>query len=418
MFYAYVIEPMDLKVQAGTQTTLSPLSCSAAHISRETGFPCGLTIIDRKAYVGNSTNLPSLTQYASGYVDILDEPDNDIMKSGGFSLPGELMLIRNRTIQKSPRSRGGVPQIFVGRLEAGMILLVYSTDPIEHVSKAMLAYGVTSAMLLASGDDVYFSNPINAIQHGVRPVISLNVSRYMEVTRPIIVIDAACGGTNHGYTVPRRSSLGDIYEKDINLNVAKEMKTYLKEHYYGTFILTRDSDEFVTQKNRAALVSGLSADFVYTCRCGKGDGKARGFSVSYYDPCERTTAVKFLTSLSQTMRGSGVPTCLYTPHKMLASSGYAAPTVEVELARMDNALDLAAITSKATLKLIAGAQAEALAGTLGLTKKLSSDPDVPRKPLPTFGVSIGGFILKSAADSTCERLRNLGYDARVIEERK
>lgn len=90
--------------------------------------------------------------------------------------------------------------------------------------------------------------------------------------RPLVVIDPGHGGRDHG-------AKGKIsIEKEINLQVAKRIQSEL---YSGLpsveVILTRDTDEFVSLKERGRIANALNADIFISLHCNSNhNGKIRG----------------------------------------------------------------------------------------------------------------------------------------------
>ena len=68
-----------------------------------------------------------------------------------------------------------------------------------------------------------------------------------------IVIDPGHGGVDPG-TVQ-----GDLYEKDLNLIVAKKLKKYLKNQGFQV-VMTREKDETLTQKQRVSIAKAEKPD--------------------------------------------------------------------------------------------------------------------------------------------------------------
>src|SRR5699024_6353878 len=88
--------------------------------------------------------------------------------------------------------------------------------------------------------------------------------------QPVVYIDSGHGGTDSG------ASFYGAYEKKLNLNVAKYLKSDLEKRGY-TVIMSREKDTFVPLTDRALEANKLGADiFVsvhHNSMGGSGTGK-------------------------------------------------------------------------------------------------------------------------------------------------
>lgn len=93
----------------------------------------------------------------------------------------------------------------------------------------------------------------------------------------IIVVDAGHGGRDPGAT-----SITNIYEKDINLEIAKKLYQKLKSMNYKV-ILTRDSDEYVQNSSRANIANRKKARAFISIHCNAldNDNVTNGIQVLY-----------------------------------------------------------------------------------------------------------------------------------------
>ncbi len=89
----------------------------------------------------------------------------------------------------------------------------------------------------------------------------------------IIVIDVSHGGEDNGV------SLDKLSEKEITLSIAKKIKK-LNKNVNVDIILTRDSDKFVTQKERAESINKLNPDLVISLHVNSSkDKKNNGMEI-------------------------------------------------------------------------------------------------------------------------------------------
>lgn len=93
-----------------------------------------------------------------------------------------------------------------------------------------------------------------------------------------IVIDAGHGGKDPG-TV----SLGGIYEKDINLDISKKLSKKLKLKGYRV-ILTRDTDDFVANLERAKVANRENVSLFISIHCNAAENNSyvHGLQVLHY----------------------------------------------------------------------------------------------------------------------------------------
>jgi N-acetylmuramoyl-L-alanine amidase len=96
------------------------------------------------------------------------------------------------------------------------------------------------------------------------------------VGRPIVVIDAGHGGRDPG----ARSVSGAVAEKDLTLALARELRDKLVERRRVRVALTRDSDQYLSLDERAAVARRLDAAmFVSLHMDSAANPLARGASV-------------------------------------------------------------------------------------------------------------------------------------------
>ena len=127
----------------------------------------------------------------------------------------------------------------------------------EHISDMYFDYGSGEASIDFAMDGVY--EPVTKVDDHY---IYLSFLNPREVYDYIVVIDAACGGDDDGY------SAGDVHEKDVTLDVVQRMKRVLDQQgrqnvgiYY-----TRLSDRKIYLKERAELAEELGADLFLSVR--------------------------------------------------------------------------------------------------------------------------------------------------------
>ena len=96
-----------------------------------------------------------------------------------------------------------------------------------------------------------------------------------------IILDAGHGGEDIGTRGDGENY--DVLEKDVNLAMVMQMQSLLEE--YGVeVVLTRDSDETLSLKQRAKIENDYEADLFVSIHCNyyEGDASIRGFESYYY----------------------------------------------------------------------------------------------------------------------------------------
>ena len=90
-----------------------------------------------------------------------------------------------------------------------------------------------------------------------------------------LVIDAGHGGTDKG------STFESIYEKDINLSIAKKIQSFSKGKNVEV-ILVREDDKEVSLKDRITMINNLNPDLLLSIHINNSlDSKANGTEIYY-----------------------------------------------------------------------------------------------------------------------------------------
>ena len=79
---------------------------------------------------------------------------------------------------------------------------------------------------------------------------------FTPINKKYIVIDAGHGGNDMG------SVYGKVSEKEITVNIAKEIKKFNENQDQYEVILTRDSDTYPTLQERTAMINKLNPEIV------------------------------------------------------------------------------------------------------------------------------------------------------------
>ncbi len=91
----------------------------------------------------------------------------------------------------------------------------------------------------------------------------------------LVVIDAGHGGSDPG------ASYGGVYEKDLNLDIAKRLNTLLKSKNIKTY-MTREDDSFVGLYERAYIANELNATLFISIHNNAFHSKFKGTETLYY----------------------------------------------------------------------------------------------------------------------------------------
>lgn len=402
MVNGYVIKPSDLVLRTDTAPTYNPLIFSGGHISKTTGGYFGIVIQEGKAYVGSADELPVFIRNKDGTADILDKPYNDVVLECDFLISGLAILVKNNEVTLLNNSRGlrlrdYIKRVAIGILPNGNALVVMTKATVPELQRMLKAYGVDTALLIAS-DNIYFSNPRNAVLEGVQPVITLQAKYYEEFPTPIVVLDPA--------------------NSVVTIDIAKHMLQYLKENYYGTFIITRVEEDYLDLQERVDFVQDIKADFVYTLEYGQANGATRGFeSVYYSDTSEASRHMvesihkEIVKNLPEDIIDRGV-----FPKTLKRFEVYPCPSMVTKNLYVDNAKDMHLLDKPFIRKLLGEVQGEALASAMGLNKLVEKSRIDPQKNETYYRVNVGRFKLKLGAIELCEQLRQMGFDAYVSKD--
>ena len=80
-------------------------------------------------------------------------------------------------------------------------------------------------------------------------------SRDNQIDTPLIVVDAGHGGKDHG-----AKSVTGIKEKEVNIKIAKHVKSILVNRYKYRVVMTRKDDTFISLKDRSKISNKCNAD--------------------------------------------------------------------------------------------------------------------------------------------------------------
>ena len=101
-----------------------------------------------------------------------------------------------------------------------------------------------------------------------------------------IVVDAGHGGRDNGAI-----GAGGTREKDITLQIARELEAQLKATGKFSVLMTRDKDETVSLEERARIANSAGADLFISIHCNANPKRApRGWNVFFLAPAKNDSA--------------------------------------------------------------------------------------------------------------------------------
>jgi len=104
-----------------------------------------------------------------------------------------------------------------------------------------------------------------------------NTLKEKHVETPLIVIDAGHGGKDHGAV-----SASGIKEKDINLKIAKHVKTILVNRYKYRVVMTRKDDTFIPLKDRSKISNKRNANLFVSIHANAAKRKSAHGIETYF----------------------------------------------------------------------------------------------------------------------------------------
>lgn len=104
---------------------------------------------------------------------------------------------------------------------------------------------------------------------------------------PLIVVDAGHGGKDYG-----AKGHSGLWEKHLNLILAKRLKKILEKRYKYSVWLTRDVDTFIALKDRGEMANKIDADLFVSIHANAAERRsARGFETYYLGTASNERAI-------------------------------------------------------------------------------------------------------------------------------
>jgi len=94
---------------------------------------------------------------------------------------------------------------------------------------------------------------------------------------PVVVLDAGHGGKDYG-----AKGAHGLFEKDINLQISKQVQGILKSRYHYKVIMTRKNDTFIELKDRGKIANTHNADLFISIHANAAKRKSAKGIETYY----------------------------------------------------------------------------------------------------------------------------------------
>lgn len=103
------------------------------------------------------------------------------------------------------------------------------------------------------------------------------IPKRKQIAAPLIVVDAGHGGKDHG-----AMSASGIKEKDVNIKIAKHVKTILVNRYKYRVVMTRKDDTFIPLKDRSKISNKRNADLFVSIHANAAKRKSAHGIETYF----------------------------------------------------------------------------------------------------------------------------------------
>ena len=103
------------------------------------------------------------------------------------------------------------------------------------------------------------------------------ISKRKQIDAPLIVVDAGHGGKDHGAT-----SASGIKEKNVNIKIAKHVKTILVNRFKYRVVMTRKDDTFIALKDRSKISNKRNADLFVSIHANAAKRKSAHGIETYF----------------------------------------------------------------------------------------------------------------------------------------
>jgi N-acetylmuramoyl-L-alanine amidase len=228
----------------------------------------------------------------------------------------------------------------------------YGNDPVHEITitdhTENTGHGACEIMLLLDHVYVHFLYEDDNFYY-------IDLKRPREVYDKILVIDAGHGGKDPGAVTKD----GRIYEKNINIDILNELKSYLDKDNIKVYY-TRIADERIFLRPRVALANDVDCDFFISIHSNVNakSSKVNGTEILYYNHVNRNIITKdmariFSDEIAKTSKLKQRGLVEMRNDDVLILHNALVPSILIEAGYMSNVNDLKYLTSKAGQEAIA-----------------------------------------------------------------
>lgn len=233
-----------------------------------------------------------------------------------------------------------------------------------------------------------------------------------------IYLDAGHGGKDAG-------AVGNgIKEKDINLELIKQIETKLKDYEDVQVLLTRDTDIFLSLQQRTDKANHWGAHYFLSCHVNSSPNKdAKGFESHRYVGTKDPKTIAFQNVMHENIVGQIKPLGISDRGKKASDFHVVResrmPALLTENLFISNVSDSNQLKRNEFLEKLSDGHVLGLEKFIGL-KKSKQPPrtgaTAPETPKKLFKVQVGAFADEKNAVEQVNKLIKDGYKAFIVEE--
>jgi N-acetylmuramoyl-L-alanine amidase len=241
-------------------------------------------------------------------------------------------------------------------------------------------------------------------------------TKKMSSTGKKISIEVGHGGGDPG------AVKGNVFEKNINLEVGLELKRHLERHGVSVLI-NRTTDTGFKVADFLAKAKIFSPDAGISVHANAFNGTAKGFEVFRNTNSFKTTSTLLCANIESQVKKLGQTSRGIKDSPFLMSS-LSCPTAYCELGFLDNPADYSQFDTAVKQKSFAAAYAKGILEYLGIAwvnESAGAVPNTSASAVPAnksgtmYRVVSGSFSVKSNAQNRVDALKSKGFDAFILE---
>ena len=158
-------------------------------------------------------------------------------------------------------------------------IISQSPGLITRLEKKAVKHGPGKKGVVATKAKPYSKAPVKKalFKKGKRGFLYAPSSNKARSSAPLIVVDAGHGGKDHG----AKSKRG-IHEKDINLTIARHVKTILVNRFKYRVVMTRKDDTFIPLKERSEIANNRNAELFVSIHANAAKRKSAHGIETYF----------------------------------------------------------------------------------------------------------------------------------------